>query len=71
MSHHSELCGIPQDQLPLLFLGKVFGRLRPLRTSLSLFGLLLGRRFLQGTLCGAEALSWLIGVLCVVAMGRR
>ena len=55
----------------LFFLGKVFGRLRPLRTSPSLFGLQLGRRFLPGTFCGVEALILLTGALCVVVMGRR
>ena len=55
----------------LSFLGKVFGRLRLLCMSLSLFGLQLGRRFLQGTFCGAEALILLTGALCVVVMVRR
>ena len=55
----------------LSFLGKVFGRLRLLRTSLSLFGLQLGRIFLQGIFCGVEASILLIGALCVVVMGRR
>ena len=53
----------------LLFLGKVFRSLRPLCTSLSLFGLQLGRRFLQGTLCDVEALIWLTGVLCSLQWG--
>ena len=63
----------PQVKVPCLlyFLGKVFGRLRLLRTSLSLFGLQLGRRFLQGTFCDVEALILLTGALCVVVMGRR
>ena len=55
----------------LSFLGKVFGRLRLLCTSLSLFGLQLGKRFLQGTFYGVEALILLIGVFCAVVMGRR
>ena len=56
----------------LLFsLGKVFGRLRLRRMSLSLFGLQLGRRFLQGTFYGVEALILLIGVSCVGVMGSR
>ena len=55
----------------LSFLGKVFGRLRLLRTSLSLFGLQLGKRFLQGIICGIEALILLTGALCVAVMGSR
>ena len=55
----------------LSFLGKVFGRLRLLRTSLSLFGLHLGKRFLQGIFCGVEASILLIGALCAAIMGRR
>ena len=55
----------------LSFLGKVFGRLRLLRTSLSLFGLQLGKRFLQGIFCDVEASILLIGALCAVVMGRR
>ena len=55
----------------LSFLGKVFRRLRLLRTSLSLFGLQLGRRFLQGIFYDVEASILLTGALCVVAMGRR
>ena len=56
----------------LLFsLGKVFERLRLRRMSLSLFGLQLGRRFLQGTFYGVEALILLIGVSCVGVMGSR
>ena len=55
----------------LSFLGKVFGRLRLRCMSLSLFGLQLGKRFLQGTFCGVEALILLFGVFCVVVMGRR
>ena len=55
----------------LFFLGKVFGRLRLLGTVLSLFGLQLGVRFLQATICGVEALILLIDALCVVVMGRR
>ena len=35
------------------------------------FGLQLGIRFLQATICGVEALILLIGALCVVVMGRR
>ena len=38
---------------------------------LSLFGLQLGIRFLQATICGAEAFILLIGALFVVVMGRR
>ena len=68
-----------QNHLPIIkkitcllsFLGKVFGRLRLLRASLSLFGLQLGIRFLQATICGVEALILLIGALCVVVMERR
>ena len=55
----------------LSFLGKVFGRLRLLRTSLSLFGLQLRKRFLQGIFCGVEALILLIDALCAVVMGRQ
>ena len=55
----------------LSFLGKVFGRLRLLCTSPSLFGLQLGKRFLQGTFCGVEALILLIGVFCAAVMGRQ
>ena len=55
----------------LSFLGKVFGRLRLLCTSLSLPSLQLGKRFLQGTFCGVEALILLIGVFCAAVMGRR
>ena len=55
----------------LSFLGKVFGRLRLLRTSLSLFGLQLGKRFLQGIFCSVEASILLIGALCAAVMGRR
>ena len=55
----------------LSFLGKVFGRLRFLRTSLSLFGLQLGKRFLQGISCGVEASFLLTGALCAVVMGRQ
>ena len=39
--------------------------------SLSLFGLQLGRRFLQGIFFGVEALFSLTGVSCVGAMGNR
>ena len=68
-----------QNHLPIIkkitcllsFLGKVFGRLRLLRTSLFLFGLQLGRRFLQRIFCGVKALILLIGALCVVVMERR
>ena len=64
---------IISSEIPCLlsFLGKVFGRLRLRCMSLSLFGLQLGKRFLQGTFCGVEALILLIGVFCVVVMGRR
>ena len=55
----------------LSFLGKVFGRLGLLRTSPSLFGLQLGKRFLQGTFCGVEASILLTGALCAAVMGRR
>ena len=55
----------------LSFLGKVFGRLRLPRMSLSLFGLQLGRRFLQGIFCGVKALILMIGALCAIVMGRR
>ena len=55
----------------LSFLGKVFGRLRLLHMPLSLFGLQLGRRFLQGIFCGVEASILLIGAFCAVVMGRR
>ena len=55
----------------LSFLGKVFERLRLLRTSLSLFGLQLGKRFSQGIICGIEALILLTGALCVAVMGSR
>ena len=55
----------------LSFLGKVFERLRLLRTSPSLFGLQLGKRFLQGTFCGVEALILLIGIFCAIVIGRR
>ena len=55
----------------LSFFGKVFERLRLLRTSPSLFGLQLGKRFLQGTFCGVEALILLIGVFCAAVMGRQ
>ena len=68
-----------QNHLPIIkkitcllsFLGKVFGRLRLLCASLSLFGLQLGIRFLQAIICGVEALILLIGALCVVVMERR
>ena len=55
----------------LSFLGKVFGRLSLLRMSLSLFGLQLGKRFLQGIFYGVEASILLIGALCAAVMGRR
>ena len=55
----------------LSFLGKVFGRLRLLGASLSLFGLQLGIRFLQATICEVEALILLTGALCVIVIGRR
>ena len=55
----------------LSFLGKVFGRLSLLRTSLSLFGLQLGKRFLQGIFYGVEASILLIGALCAAVMERR
>ena len=56
----------------LLFsLEKVFGRLRLRFMSLSLFALQLGRRFLQGTFYGVEALILLIGVSCAGVMGSR
>ena len=55
----------------LSFLGKGFERLRLLHTSLSLFGLQLGKRFLQGIFCGVEASILLIGALCAAVMGRR
>ena len=55
----------------LSFFRKVFGRLRLLCTSLSLFGLQLGKRFLQGIFCGVEASILLIGALCATVMGRR
>ena len=54
----------------LSFLGNVFGRLKLLDVSLSLFGLQLGIRFLQMTICEVEALTLLTSVLCVVVMGR-
>ena len=54
----------------LSFLGKVFGRLRLLRTSLSLFGLQLGKKFLQGIFCGVKASILLIGALCAAVIGR-
>ena len=55
----------------LSFLGKVFGRLRLLRTFLSLFSLQLGKRFLQGIFCDVEASILLIAALCAAVMGRR
>ena len=55
----------------LSFHRKVFGRLKLLYASLSLFGLRFGRRFLQGTFCGVEILILLTGALCVVVMGRQ
>ena len=55
----------------LSFLRKVFGRLRLLCTSLSLFGLQLGKRFLQGIIYGVEVSILLIGALCATVMGRR
>ena len=39
--------------------------------SLSLLGLQLERRFLQGTFCGVEVLILLTGALCDVVMGRQ
>ena len=55
----------------LSFLGKVFGRLRLLDAFLSLFGLQLGIRFLQATICEVEALILLTGKSCVVVMESR
>ena len=71
MSHHSELCGIPQDQLPLLFLGKVFGRLRHPSVSLSLFGQPHGIGSSRVITCSVEVLVLLTGALCVVAVVRQ
>ena len=71
MSHHSELCGIPQDQLPLLFLGNVFGRLRHPSVSLPLFGQPHGIRSSWEISWDLGALISLTSALCVVATVRQ
>ena len=57
--------------LPLLFLGKVFGKLRHLGVSLSLFGQLLGIRSSREISWDSGALISLTGALCVIAAVRQ
>ena len=57
--------------LPLLFLGKVFGRLRHPGMSLSLFGQPHGIGFSRVITYGLEVLILLTGALCVVAVVRQ
>ena len=52
--------------LPIIFLGKVFGRLRLLGVFLSLFGPPYRIRFLQVTICEVEGLILLTSALCVM-----
>ena len=54
----------------LVFLGKVFGRLRHPDMSLSLFGQLHGIRSSWEITCGLGALTLLIGALCVIVVVR-
>ena len=56
--------------LPLFFHGKVFGKLRHPGVSLSLFGQWHGIGFSREITCSLGALTSLIGVLCVVVVGR-
>ena len=54
--------------LPIIFPWKGIGRSRLLSVFLSLFGLQLGIRFLQVTICGVKALILLTSALCVLVM---
>ena len=56
--------------LPLFFHGKVFGKLRHPGVSLSLFGQWHGIGFSREITCSLGVLTSLIGVLCVVVVGR-
>ena len=57
--------------LPVFFLKKVFGRLRHPGVSLSLFGQRHEIGFSREIIWGLRALTSLIGVLCVVVVGRQ
>ena len=60
-----------RSPLPIIFPWKGVWKVKAPPPSLSLLGLQLERRFLQGTFCGVEVLILLTGALCVVVMGRR
>jgi hypothetical protein len=53
------------------FPGGVFGGLRHLRGSPSLFGLQLGVRFLLMIIFCGGGMSWLGGAVCVVGLGKQ
>ena len=60
-----------RSPLPIIFPWKGIWKVKALRTFRFLFGLQLGRRFLQGIFCGVKALILMIGALCAIVMGRR